>query len=873
MQRTPTLVLTSLLACAGTLPAHAQVDEIDRIEIPGQLVVCFESEALPDDLESIVASFELASIEPRLRLQEIRPLLQWQRRGEEVFTNVVLLDFTPASLDLDVLRAGLRNVPSMRWTSPNVGLTGDVQELVPNDPQYPAQYHHPLMQNDDAWNITLGDSSIVMGITDDGVLRSHEDLQQNIWVNVAEVPGDGIDNDGNGYIDDVNGWDFVFNNNNPDPNGGNDHGTHCAGIAGARTNNAIGVAGTAGESTIMPIQFYASGQPWTAANIAESFAYGADNGARILSTSYNINGWVGDPVVTAAFDYIYDQGVLHFNSAGNGSELNPARQAFHQTFLVVSTDSSDTKSGFSNFGTGVDVSAPGSSVLSTILGNGYGTKSGTSMAAPNAAGVAALIWSANPSWTRDQVAAQLVATADDIDAQNPGLEGLLGGGRVNSFRAVTETLPPPTLVLAEGLPSDGGALVGDLTSFRLRFDQILDPATVNSAGAFSLVGAGADDTFGTADDLTVPITWDEYLIAGNEVSFAVTAALPSAGRYALVANASVLENPFGTALDGNGDGVPGDSWSTTFSACSVVVLVEDNAESGAGWSVVDTNLSTGSWTVPPEVPIGGGLRGDPASDYDGSGRCFLTENAPGNTDVDGGPTRLISRIFDLSVAPDPYISFAAWMTTSGNDVLEVDISNDDGATWTSLDVIQNTTEWEVLSYRVTDFVQPTAQSRLRFSIADVGNPSVTEAAVDFLRVFVVDCGPGPIGTSYCVGETNSTGSGSSIRAEGSAVVADNDFTLVADSVPAGAAGVFFFGTQQAQVPAANGFRCVDGLIRRLGVVVQPDAMGESALTLDLSMPPTSSWVVAGASLNFQFWYRDAVGAGSNFSDGVAVDFQ
>ncbi|MEM1452137.1 MAG: S8 family serine peptidase [Planctomycetota bacterium] len=873
MSSPSSLVLAPLLVCATSLPLSAQVDEPDRIEIPGQLVVCFESDALPDDVESIVASWELQSIEPRLRMQEIRPLLQWQRRGEDVFTNVVLLDFSPASLDLGVLRAGLENAPRMRWTAPNVGLTGDVQELVPNDPQYGNQYHHPLMQNDDAWDITLGDASIVMGITDDGVLRSHEDLQQNIWVNAGEIPGDGIDNDNNGYVDDVNGWDWVFDNNDPDPNGGNDHGTHCAGIAGARTDNGIGVSGTAGHSTIMPLQFFASGQAWTAANIAASFAYGADNGAQILSTSYNINGWVGDPVVTAAFDYIYDQGVLHFNSAGNGSELNPARQAFHQTFLVVSTDSADVKSGFSNFGTGCDICAPGSSVLATVLGNGYGTKSGTSMAAPNAAGVAALIWSANPTWTRDQVAAQLVATGDNIDAQNAGLEGLLGGGRVNSFRALTETLAPPTVALADGLPADGGALIGDLTSFRLRFDQILDPATVNGTAAFSLVGAGPDDAFGTADDVALPITWDEYLIAGNQVSFTVPGALPSAGLYRVSADASVLANPFGAALDGNGDGVGGDSWSTTFSACGVNTIVVDNAESGAGWSVVNESLSTGAWTVPPEVPVGGGLRGDPANDFDGSGRCFLTENAPGNTDVDGGPTRLISRVFDLSVTADPYISFAAWFTTSGTDVMEVDISDDDGATWTTLDVLGNTTEWEVLTYRVVEFIQPSALTRLRFSVEDTGSPSVTEAGIDFLRVLAVDCGPGSIGTSYCVGAPNSTGSGSSIRAEGSAVVADNDFTLTADNVPSGAAGVFFLGSQQVQVPAANGFRCVDGFVRRFGTAVLPDAMGESSLALDLAAPPLSAWIVPGSTFNFQFWYRDSVGAGSNFSNAVAVDFQ
>ena len=134
---------------------------------------------------------------------------------------------------------------------------------------------------------------------------------------------------------------------------------------------------------------------------------------------------------------MYDGGVLHFNSAGNNNQLNPPRTSFTQSLFVVSTESNDTRSTFSNYGTGCDISAPGGSILSTVLNDNYGTKSGTSMATPNAAGAAALIWSLHPTWTRDQVAAQLIATADNIDAQNPAYIGLLGSGRVNSFAALT----------------------------------------------------------------------------------------------------------------------------------------------------------------------------------------------------------------------------------------------------------------------------------------------------------------------------------------------------------------------------------------------------------------------------------------------------
>lgn len=837
--------------------ASAQMTEAERVEMPGQIVVCFESGATAVDLETKAASWGLQSVDSSVNIDSIRSLMRWQRRGETVFSNVTVLEVSGSGIDEAALRQQISSMPGVRWAVPNVGYFGDVKELVPNDTQYGSQYHHPLMQNDLAWDITLGDASIIVAVTDDGMDTDHEDLVDNLFTNTGETPGDGIDNDGNGF-------DFVFDVPDANPNGGDDHGTHVSGIVAAKTNNNIGVAGTAGDTTMMPLQFFASGQAWTAVDIAESFAYGADNGAHIMTTSYNINGWVGDPVVTAAFDYIYDAGVLHFNSAGNGAQLNPPRQAFHQTFLVASTEAGDIVSSFSNYGTGVDIAAPGGNVLSTILNDNYGSKSGTSMASPNAAAVAALIWAQNPTWTRDQVAAQLTYTAENIDGLNPSYAGLLGGGRVNSFRALTMTLPAPQVVSADGLPSDGAALIGDLESFKLRFDEIMDPATVNAAGAFTLVYAGSDGTFGTADDAPVAMSWDEYLVGGNEVSFTVTGSFAAAGDYRFTAVAPTLQNPFGTAL--------ASSFTRTFSACAVLPVLVDNAESGAGWSVVnDPSLTDGEWSAVPSVPAGGGVRNDPAADFDGSGKCFLTDNFAGNSDVDGGPTRLISRIFDLSGQTDPYLSYARWISSTGGEPLQVDISDDDGATWTSAASHPSLGEWVVETLRVTDFVGATATVRLRFSVMDSGN--ITEAGIDFLRVLNINCGDDEVGTAYCTPANNSTGSPSSISGQGSNVVADNDFTLVTEGLPANSFGIYFYGPDQVQLPAQNGFRCVDGSLIRILPATQATAAGVATSVVDLTVPIIASTVIPGANLNFQLWHRDVGGAGSNYSDALNVVWQ
>ena len=456
------------------------------------------------------------------------------------------------------------SLAAAEWAAPNFVYESEM-DLTPNDPDVGSQYHHTVMQNYSAWDTTVGSPNIIVAVTDSGFDWDHPDLDDNIWTNTDEIAGNGIDDDNNGYIDDIRGWDFVSNDNNPDESSSSSHGTHVAGIVAAEIDNATGVAGTAGGVTMMPLRI---GSGPTSTRYAGAFTYAADNGAHIANTSFSVDSRVGDPVYRAALRYMYDAGVLHFNSAGNNDELDPPRQDMHESLFVASTNSTDGRSGFTNYGIGIDVSAPGSSVLSTEPNGTYGTKSGTSMAAPNAAGAAALIWSANPTWTRDQVAAQLLGTADAIDNLNPGYEGLLGSGRVNSNRALNETLAPPVIENVTELPSSGGVTTQPISTLTVELANIFDKASIDNIGNWELRSDGADNTFGNADDYIVPLTLvTEYLIGTNDLEFSVGGPLAQE-HYRFRAVSGGLADPFGTALDGNGDGTAGDDFFVEFTVAA-----------------------------------------------------------------------------------------------------------------------------------------------------------------------------------------------------------------------------------------------------------------------------------------------------------------
>jgi subtilisin family serine protease len=248
-----------------------------------------------------------------------------------------------------------------------------------------------------AWRQTTG-GDVTVAVIDSGVDLTHPDLVPNLWTNPGEIPGNGIDDDGNGYVDDVHGYDFVDNTGNPqDANG---HGTHVAGIVAARGGNGIGVAGVAWSARIMAIRVLDASARGTTTTVAQGIRYAVDNGARIINLSLAGPSPARD--LEDAIVYAQQHGVLIVVAAGNeGRDLAaaptyPAAYPEDNILGVAATTQDGVLAGVSDFGVGADLAAPGADILSTALGGGYEWRTGTSMAAPQVAGALVLLAAARP---------------------------------------------------------------------------------------------------------------------------------------------------------------------------------------------------------------------------------------------------------------------------------------------------------------------------------------------------------------------------------------------------------------------------------------------------------------------------------------------
>ncbi|MBB5040468.1 Ig-like domain-containing protein [Prosthecobacter dejongeii] len=371
------------------------------------------------------------------------------------------------------------------WGMHNTGQTGGVLDADIDAPE--------------AWDITTGSKDVLVAVIDTGLDRNHPDLATNVWKNPGEIPGNFVDDDGNGFVDDVYGWDFFSNDNNSMDEDG--HGTHCAGTIGAVGNNRAGVVGVCWQVSLVGLRFLGPGGGST------SDAIECVNYATALGVDLTSNSWGGGGFSSLLKQAIDDAGadqILFVAAAGNDGTDNdadahyPANYTSENVIAVASTTASDIYSSFSNFGlTTVDVAAPGSSIYSTVPGPSFATLSGTSMATPHVSGALALAKSIAPMVSAAELKNKLLHTVDTV----PALAGrTVSGGRLNAQKLVNSFAGPYPLLTVTAVrevgSGNGDGIPNPGESFVIEFSVInrgTQPATnvvtmvTSSAGAASRV--------------------------------------------------------------------------------------------------------------------------------------------------------------------------------------------------------------------------------------------------------------------------------------------------------------------------------------------------------------------------------------------------
>jgi Subtilase family/Calx-beta domain len=558
--------------------------------VPGELLVQFAPDAVSIQQLDVRQTLGAA-------LVETIHTATMKRAGEGQLELLRL----PAGADVDVAMALAASLPGVEFAEPNWIYSPAV---VSNDPQYTGGSMWGMYSNDSptavgptgttntfgsqaekAWNLGYtGSSGVIVGVIDEGIQIAHPDLAANIWVNPFETV-DGIDNDGNGYIDDRNGWNFV-NNNATVYNGTiDDHGTHVAGTIGAVGGNATGVAGVNWNIRMVSLRFLGSGGG-TTANAIRAVDYLTDlktrHGLNIVASN---NSWGGGGQSTSLLNAIVrgaQANILFVAAAGNANNNNDATASYPSNYnttagagydaviAVANITSSGAKSTSSSYGaTTVDLGAPGSSIVSTVPTNAYASYSGTSMASPHVTGAVALYKSLVPGATAAQIRAALLANT----TATTSLSGItVTGGRLDVYKLVTSGIPQPSISINSIAVTEGNSGTSAATFTVSLSAAYFNPVSVNYAAAAGSA-LPVSDFLATSGSLvfapgqtvlsvTVPIVGDTN--SEPTETFSVVLSGPSGGTIGAgtgtgtildndsslsvvsIADATMLEGPDGT---------------------------------------------------------------------------------------------------------------------------------------------------------------------------------------------------------------------------------------------------------------------------------------------------------------------------------------
>jgi subtilisin family serine protease len=430
--RTRILLLTFLIALLLLPAATSLADTITKPHKIDELIIKFKDNAPQAQKDAILADLSATQVKHFKKIKADHKKIQGLSVGNAIgrYKNHPAIEFIEPNYILEAVDIPTDPRFAELWGMYNTGQTGgtpgaDIDATI-------------------AWDVFTGSQDVIVGVIDTGVDYNHPDLAANIWTNPGEIPDNGIDDDNNGFIDDIHGWDFINNDNDPmDDNG---HGTHCSGTIGAISGNGIGVVGVSPNVSIMALKFLSSGGSGSSADAIDCLEYATMMGANLTS-----NSWGGGGSSEAMRLAIADAGAnnsLFVAAAGNSSSNNDVNPHYPSSYdldnlvAVASTDHNDDLSSFSSYGaTSVDIAAPGSSILSTLPGNSYGLLSGTSMATPHVSGALALIYGRFPAIDALDAKALLLNFADPLT----DLDGVvLSGARLNAFWPIAEpdSIPP-----------------------------------------------------------------------------------------------------------------------------------------------------------------------------------------------------------------------------------------------------------------------------------------------------------------------------------------------------------------------------------------------------------------------------------------------
>lgn len=367
-----------------------------------------------------------------VRFVDLASRQQAERHGFAIVRDIPEIDYTVVRVPWGQVDESIKRMKKAGWVKEAYPDRAYRLAYEPNDPLFPNQWNLFKMQVPQAWDWTRGSSQVVIAVLDTGVDYTHPELSPNLWVNAAEVPSNGMDDDGNGYVDDYLGYDFAYDD--ADPMDDHGHGTACAGIVAGVGDNSLQLAGVAYTSRLMCVKIGLSNGYSYDSMFAPAVIYAANMGAKVQSISYFSDDLT--PALRAATDYAWQRGSLLVVAAGNYNEPFPLYPAgYDRAVGVAASTESDRKASFSNMGSWVDVSAPGVNIYATTRGGGYtSTFAGTSAAAPNAAGVAGLLWSWLPNARIETIREALEYSAEVLP--DPRVGSYVNYGRINANRAL-----------------------------------------------------------------------------------------------------------------------------------------------------------------------------------------------------------------------------------------------------------------------------------------------------------------------------------------------------------------------------------------------------------------------------------------------------